>query len=125
MHVSGLEIIFWGNFIMVLHGFAPRSPRNTVLRPKTLKYYQKPKNKTNKSQNNPEIFQVNIVEACRDPCGAPCGAVPGSLYIMGGSNGMAAVADCEFLNLTDSTKKWEMQHVPTAGARDHEIQTVA
>jgi len=33
--------------------------------------------------------------------------VQGSLYIMGGSNGMAAVADCEFLNLTDSTKKWE------------------
>ena len=64
VHVSGLEMTFWGNFIMVLHGFASRSPKNTVLRPKTLKYDQKPKNKTKNQKINPEIFQVNIVEAC-------------------------------------------------------------
>ena len=46
LHVSGLEMTFWSNFRMVLHGFASRNPKNTVLRPKTLKYYQKPKNKT-------------------------------------------------------------------------------
>ena len=37
---------FWDNFIMVLHGFASRRPKNIVLRPKTLKYNLKPKNKT-------------------------------------------------------------------------------
>ena len=73
-HVSGTKLSFWSNFIMVLHGFASRSPKNTVLRPKTLKYDQKLKNKTKNLKINPEIFQVNIVEACRVPCGPvePC-----------------------------------------------------
>ena len=52
---------------MVLHGFASRNPTNMVLRPKILKYDQKPKNMTKNPQNNPEIFQVNIVEACMTP----------------------------------------------------------
>ena len=38
---------------MVLHGFASRSPKNKVLRPKTLKYDQKLKNET----KNPKIIQ--------------------------------------------------------------------
>ena len=40
---------------MVLHGFASRSPKNTVLRPKTLKFDPKLKNKTKSLKNNPEI----------------------------------------------------------------------
>ena len=31
-HVSVPKLSFWGNFMMVLHGFASRSPKNTVLR---------------------------------------------------------------------------------------------
>ena len=41
-HISVPELTFWGNFIMVLHGFAWRSSKNTVLRPTTLKI--RPKN---------------------------------------------------------------------------------
>ena len=29
-HISGPKLTFWGNFIMVLHGFVSRSPRNIV-----------------------------------------------------------------------------------------------
>ena len=29
-HLSGPKLIFWGNFTMVLHGFASRSPKNIV-----------------------------------------------------------------------------------------------
>ena len=51
--------------MMALHGFASRDQKNTFFLPKTLKYDPKPKNKTQNPKNNPEIFQVNIVEACR------------------------------------------------------------
>ena len=50
--------------MMVLHGFASRNPKNKVLRPKTLKYYKKLENHIKNPKNNPEIFQVNIGEAC-------------------------------------------------------------
>ena len=59
---------------MVLHGFASRSPKIKVLRPKTLKCDQKLKNKTKNFKKYPEIFQVNIVEACMTICKglSPC-----------------------------------------------------
>ena len=43
---------------MILHGFASRRQKNTVLRPKTLKSNQKPKHMTQKNlKNHPKIFK--------------------------------------------------------------------
>ena len=42
-HVSGPKLIDWGNFIMVLNGFARRSSKNMVLRPTNIKHIRKDK----------------------------------------------------------------------------------
>ena len=34
-YVSGLKLTFRGNFIMILHGFASRNPKNMVFNSKT------------------------------------------------------------------------------------------
>ena len=51
-HVSGPKLTFWGNFIMVLHGFAWRSSKYTVLKQK------KQKNHTNNHQIRPKTQQI-------------------------------------------------------------------
>ena len=43
-HASGPKLTFWGNFQMILHGFAWRSSKNTVLRSKTLKFVKESTN---------------------------------------------------------------------------------
>ena len=40
-HVSGPEMVFWPNFIMILHHFCRRSSKITLFWPKTLIFYQK------------------------------------------------------------------------------------
>ena len=40
-HASDPKLTFSGNFIMVLHGFAWRSSKNTALRPKNVNIKQK------------------------------------------------------------------------------------
>ena len=30
LHVLGLEMTFWDDFPMILHGFAPRNPKNAL-----------------------------------------------------------------------------------------------
>ena len=54
LHVLGLEMTFWCNFIMILHGFSSRKPGNT-LKPSKNKYLYKngpgPK-QTTKIKNN-------------------------------------------------------------------------
>ena len=51
-HVWGPKMSFWRNFNMILHGFAWRSSKDTVLRPKTLRFDPKSK----KHLTNPKRY---------------------------------------------------------------------
>ena len=52
-HTSGRKLSYWGNFIMVLHGFASRSSKNTVFHQKTLSLITK-RTCTQKFPTNPK-----------------------------------------------------------------------
>ena len=40
-HVSGPKLIFWRYFLICLHGFAARNPKNKIFQSKTLYLYKK------------------------------------------------------------------------------------
>ena len=65
-HVSGPEIVFWRNDIMILHHFCWRSWKITLFWPQTLIFDQK----SRKYPKNPQKYQ-KFLGIPRDRCGGP------------------------------------------------------
>ena len=63
-HVLVPQLTFWGNFIMVLHGFVWRSPKSKVLRPNEWKIRQKTKNKTKQIKSSLLIGRI-VLTCCK------------------------------------------------------------
>ena len=64
LHVLGLEMTFWDDFQMILHGFAPRNPKNMLKQVNTYIFILNLGRRPNKYMKNKEnLSEYRLVEA--------------------------------------------------------------